>query len=576
MSTILKRIIMKNSSLKSLSALVVVAVLASGCGLGKMLKKYDDVKYTVTPEVLEVHGGRVPVKISATVPAKYFIKKATATFTPILKWDGGEAALKPITILGELAEGEGQKVSFTAGGSFSYVDTIDYKSAMKKSELFAQVELALGSKTAPLPDRMLTVGCITTSTRTRNDEALLFGADKYEKVTVLKKNAEIYYPIQSAVIPSKEMRSESIKALKAFIAQKFNTASVTITAWASPDGPEDLNEKISNDRTNSAYRYVKREMKKMKLNGADNDELYTKVSKGEYWDGFNKLVGASTIEDRQLILDIVNRHSDYSKREQEIKNLAVVYLTLANDILPLLRKADVVIGLYQPKKTDAEIDSLSIAKPDTLEVEELLYAATITKDWDKKLKIYTAASSVYPDDWRGYNNVAYVYMNQGKLGDAKTWLEKAAAKAADNATILSNQGVLAVWNGDLDKGKALYEDASSAGGDLSNNLGILHLRTGDYTAALEYFGSNCSYSSALTNVLVGNTEKAKAQGECAEKSAETSYLQAIIAARSGDASTMNAKLKEAIAGDASYRKDAMEDLEFKKFWESTDFKGAIQ
>jgi len=566
---------MKNSNLQSLSLLVVLAVLASGCGLGKMLKKYDDVKYSVTPEILEVHGGKVPVKITATVPAKYFIKKATATFTPVIKWEGGELALKPINVIGELAEGDGQKISFTAGGSFTYVDTIDYKTAMKKSELFAKVGLAMGTKTAELPDRLLTQGCIITSTRVGNDEDIQMGADKYEKETIISQKAEIFYPIQSAVIPSKQMRSESAKALNAFIGLKYPTKSVSITAWASPDGPEDLNDKISSDRTNSAFKYVKRALKKMKLDGADNDDLYTKISKGEYWDGFNQLVGASSIEDRQLILDIVNRHSDFAKREQEIKNLAVVYLTLANDILPMLRKAEITVNSLEPKKTDADIDSLAIAKPDSLDVEELLYAASRTEDWDKKLKIYTSASSVYADDWRGYNNVAYVYMNQGKLDDAKTWLEKAAAKEA-TAEVLSNQGVLAVWNGDLDEAKSLYEDASAAGGNMSNNLGILHVRTGDYTSALEYFGTNCSYNSALANVLSGVNDKAKSQGECAEKSAATSYLQAIIAARMSDAATMSAKLKEAVGGDAIYRKDAMSDLEFRKYWESSDFKAAIQ
>jgi len=566
---------MKNSKLKSLSSLVILAVLASGCGLGKMLKKYDDVKYTVTPNILEVHGGKVPVKITATVPAKYFVKKASATFTPILKWEGGEVALKSITILGEMAEGEGQRIGFTSGGSFSYVDTTDYQTAMKTSELFAKVGLAMGSKTLELPDRLLTQGCIITSTRVGNDEDVLIGADKYEKVTVVKKQAEIYYPIQSAVIPSKEMRSESTKALKEFIAQKWNTAHVSITAWASPDGPEDLNDRISGERTNSAFKYVQRELKRMKLVGADNDDLYTKISKGEYWDGFNELVAASSLEDKQLILDIVNRHADFAKREQEIKNLAVVYLTLADEILPLLRKADIVVGLYEPKKTDAEIDSLAMAKPDSLDAKELLYAATRTEDWEKKLKIYTSASTVYADDWRGYNNIACVYMNQGKLDEAKVWLDKAAAKQA-TAEVLSNQGVIAVWEGDFEAARSAYEDASTAGGNLSNNLGIFHLRTGDYTTALEYFGTNCSYNSALTNLVSGANEKAKAQGDCAEKSAATSYLQAIIAARLDDAETMSAKLKEAVSGDASYRKDALSDLEFKKYWESSDFKAAVQ
>ncbi|MBL4657191.1 MAG: hypothetical protein JKX73_04265 [Flavobacteriales bacterium] len=566
---------MKNSGLRSLSALVVLAVLASGCGLGKMLKKYDDVRYTVTPEILEVHGGKVPVRVTASVPAKYFLKKATATFTPVIKWEGGEAVMNPITIIGELAEGDGQKISFTAGGTFTYTDTIDYKTAMKKSELFAKVGLEMAGKTAELPDRLLTQGCIITSTRVGNDEDIMLGADTYEKETIISQKAEIYYPIQSAVIPSKEKRSESVKALGAFIKQKYATKSVSITAWASPDGPEDLNEKISGDRTNSAFKYVKGQLKRMKLEGADNDDMYTKISKGEYWDGFNQLVGASSIEDKQLILDIVNRHADYTKREQEIKNLAVVYLTLANDILPLLRKAEITVNSLEPKKTDAEIDSLAIAQPDSLDAEELLYAATRTEDWDKKMKIYTSASTVYADDWRGYNNVAYVYMNQGKSDDAKAWLEKASAKQASSA-VLSNQGVLAVWEGDLDAAGTKYEEASSAGGNLSNNLGILQLRKGDYTSALEYFGTNCSYNSALANTVVGNAEKSSAQGKCAEKSPATSYLQAIIAARAGDAGEMTTKLKEAIAGDANYRKDALTDLEFRKYWDSSDFKAAIQ
>ncbi|HIA36886.1 MAG TPA: tetratricopeptide repeat protein [Flavobacteriales bacterium] len=566
---------MRNSKLKSLSFIAVLAVIATGCGLGKMIKKYEEVKYTVTPEILEVHGGRVSVKISGKVPAKYFHKKATATFTPVIKWEDGELALNPITVIGEAAEGQGQKIGYGSGGTFTYVDTIPYKKAMKKSEVFAKVGLAMGSKTSELPDRLLTSACIITSTRVANDEDVMFGADKYEKETIITQKGEVYYPIQSAVIPSSEMRSASTKALKEFIANKYETRSVTITAWASPDGPEDLNLKISNDRTNSAFKYVQKELKRMKLEGADKDELYTKVSKGEYWDGFNQLVGASSIEDKQLILDIVNRHTDVNKREEEIKNLAVVYLTLAKDILPKLRKAEISINSLEPKKTDAEIDSLATAKPDTLDVEELFYAATLTEDLDKKLKIFESASQVYADDWRGYNNVAYIHMKKGNLDDAKAWLDKAKG-VSETAEVQNNYGVLAIWNGDLVEARGHYEASQSNGGNVSNNLGILHVRTGDYETALEYFGSDCSYNSALANLLNGDAEKAKDQGECAAATAATSYLKAIIAARMDDATEMGKNLKSAVGGNASYRKDAITDLEFSNFWDSMDFKGAIQ
>ena len=553
----------------------MVAIALTGCGLGKMIKKYGEVKYTVDPPILEVHADKVPVKISATVPAKYFIKGASATFTPVLKWEGGEVSLKPITVLGETAQGDGQKIKNASGGSFSYTDTIPYKPAMKKSELFAKVGLAMKSKTADLPERKLTVGCITTSTRVANDEDIRLGADKYVKESIISQEAEIYYPIQSAVIPQKEMTGGSMKTLKEFVAKKYITKNITITAWASPDGPVELNDKLSGDRSTSAFKYVQNELVKMKLDGAKNEELYSKVSKGEYWDGFNKLVGASNIEDRQLILDIVNRHSDVNSREQEIKNLAVVYLTLAKDILPKLRKADIAINSQEPKKTDAQIDSLSLAKPDSLDVEELLYAATLSQDLDKQLKIYESASNVYPDDWRGYNNVGYIYLKQGKLDEAKSWLEKAKAKNA-TAEVLSNLGVAAAWSQDYEGAIKNFEEAKSGGGNVSNNLGILNLRTGNYTTALEYFGSDCSYNAALSNLLLKNNDAAKTKSECAAKTAATAYLQAIIGARMGDAGMMSSSLKAAVGQDANYRREAMDDLEFSKFWENTDFKGAIQ
>jgi len=566
---------MRNSNIKAITYICLAALLFMGCGLGKMVKKYPDVKYTVTPDVLEVHGGKVPVTISGSIPPKYFHKKATVTFTPTLKFEGGEAAMKSTTLLGEAAEGEGQKIGYTTGGSFSYVDTIAYKDAMRKSELMAVVGAVMGSKTAEFDDRKLADGCIITSTRVANAEDVMLGADKYEKITILNQKAELYYPIQSSVIPSKEMRSESVKALKGFIKNKYVTKDVRITAWASPDGPEDLNDKISNDRTNSAFRYIKNELRRMKLEGAKNDSLYTKVSKGEYWDGFNQLVGASDIEDKQLILDIVNRHSDVIKREQEIKNLAVVFLTLAKDILPRLRKAEISINSYEPKKTDAEIDSLATAKPDTLDVEELLYAATLTEDGDKQMAIYTSATTAYPEDWRGYNNVAYLHLKKGDMEDAKAWLAKANEKGG-SAEVTNNEGVIAVWNMEYDKGKTLFEDAKSKGGDESNNLGILHLRIGDYPTALEYFSSTCSYNSALTNLVAKDNDKAKAQCECAEQNAATLYLKAIVGARTGDTAMMKDNLKKAVSADGSYRKEAMTDLEFAKYWESTDFKGAVQ
>jgi tetratricopeptide (TPR) repeat protein len=263
------------------------------------------------------------------------------------------------------------------------------------------------------------------------------------------------------------------------------------------------------------------------------------------------------------------------KREQEIKNLAVVYLNLAKDILPKLRKAEIVINSLEPKKTDAEMDSLAYAKPDTLDKEELLYAATLTEDVAKKLKVYTSAASIHADDWRGSNNVGAIELTNENLEVAKTSLDAANGIEA-TAEVLSNLGVHAAWSGDITEAMTSYDASRSAGGDVGNNVGILYVKLGDYDKALESFGATCTYNTALANTLAKDLDKAKAQCDCAEKSAATSYLKAVVGARMGDVAMMGEGLKDAVSQDATYRREAMDDMEFAKYWESTEFKSAIQ
>ncbi|PCH64730.1 MAG: hypothetical protein COC01_10635, partial [Bacteroidetes bacterium] len=418
-------------------------------------------------------------------------------------------------------------------------------------------------------------GVITTSERVKNDEDVLIGADKYVKETIISQESELFFPIQQATIPGREKSSKSMRALKDFAKLGYATKSINITAWASPDGPVELNDKLSNNRTNNTFTYVKRELKRLKLKDANNDDLYTKTSKGEYWDGFQQLVRNSDLEDKQLILDIVSRHDDATKREQEIKNLAVIYLSLAKDILPKLRKAQIVINSLEPKKTDAEIDSLAIANPDSLDAEELLYATTLTDDMKRKLKIYESYTKVYPDDWRGYNNIAYIHIMQGNFDEASASLEKAKEKKSA-AEVLNNIGVIAAWDKEYTQAQTNFEDAKSNGADEKNNLGILNIRMGDYAMALEYFAGSCSYNAALAELLTGSTDVAVQKLDCAEKSAEADYLSAIIGARTNNTEMMTSGLKKAIKQDASYRREAMTDLEFAKYWDSSEFKNAIQ
>ncbi|MFH1319292.1 MAG: tetratricopeptide repeat protein [Bacteroidota bacterium] len=567
---------MRNSSIKTLALIAGTAIFLTGCGLGKMIKKFPEVTKSVSPDPLETHGGKVAVTITGKFPASYFHKKATVTVEPVLKYEGGETPLKTMTLLGESVEGDGKKIGYASGGSFSHTDTIPYQEAMKKSDLVVTFSASLGTKTpVELGTDSLAKGTIITSTRVQNDEDVLLGGDKYVKENPITQKGEIFFPIQQAEITGKEKNSTSIKELKDFAKEGYTTKNIDITSWASPDGPIELNDNLSNNRAKNTFGYIKGELKKLKLEGAESDELYTKTSKGEHWEGFQKLVGASDMEDKQLILDIVGRHSDVNKREQEIKNLAVIYLKLAKDILPKLRKSEIIINSLEPKKTDAEMDSLAIAAPDSLDAEELLYAATLTEDMNKKLKIFESYTKVYPDDWRGFNNIAFIYMKQDNLEEASSFLITAKEKKM-TAEVLNNLGVISAWNKDYDQAKIYFEDAKSNGGDEGNNLGILHLKTGKYQEALEYFGNDCSYSAALTYLLIENTEQAIQKLDCEEKSASAFYLKAIAGARTGDSEMLTSNLKKAIEKDAFYRREAMVDLEFAKFWGTQEFKNAIQ
>ncbi|MBI2966785.1 MAG: hypothetical protein HYY40_03095 [Bacteroidetes bacterium] len=560
----------------SVLAIPAVALLLSGCGgLGKMVKKYKDVSYKVTPEILEAHGGKVGVKVDGTFPAKYFNKKATLTLTPVIKYEGGETPLKPITVEGEAVKGGG-KVIAVSGGSFSYVDTAMYKDAMKNCELVANVKVAIGTKSADLEVRKLAIGTIITSTRVAKEEVPLLGGDKYEKETYFNQDAEVYFPIQQSTIMEKEKNSQSVKALREFAKKGYPTKSITITAYASPDGPIDLNDNLSKGRGDNSVKYVQGELKKLKIPGADNSALYNVQSKGEYWDGFTKLVSASSIEDRQLIINIVNSHTDVDKREQEIKNLAVVYTKLAQDILPKLRKSEISVTALEPKLTDAQMDSLAIADPDSLKPEELLYAATLTTDLEKKKKIYESFTSLHTSDWRGPNNVAFIQLKQKNPAGAKTNLDKAKGLIANNGTILNNEGVVATWESDFEGGKTFYQSAKDNGADVSRNMGFYYLRKGQYLSALQYMGAECSYNVALAQLLQKNYDEAGKKLNCADQNGATHYLKAVLGARTNNVDMVITNLKKAVELDASYRQEALNDLEFAKYKDSADFKNAVQ
>jgi len=600
---------MKNTRLKILSALFLVSVLISGCGLSKMVKKYGEVKYEVTPNPMEVHGDKVAVTIKGRIPAGYFNKNAGVFIQPVLKYEGGSTNLKAFYLKGEKVQGEGTTINSKTGGSFTYNDVIDYKPEMNKSQLLCNPVAHLAKeplkesitrenaktmkKAVDLGDTKLADGLIYTSQRINPTGISLIAPDAYEKETVISKKATIYYLVDQSNLNLKielnktEQAKNALKELNDFIAKNWVIKNIDITAWASPEGEAKRNANLSTDRAKTANKYTEEQIdnflkslaKKTKTKFKDLKKVvqYNIQANGEDWDGFIASLEKSDIKDKNTMINVIKAQVDRDKREQEMRNMTVIFQQIEEKILPPLRRAEININFLEPKKTDEKIAVLSTKNADSLDNKELLYAATLTKDLNTQLKIYKSATTVYPQDWKGYNNAAYVLIAQGNATEAASYLEKANTLSPNNATVINNLGVTSLMKKDFKAAKSYFETAQKLGANQNYNLAVIMIKEGNYSGAVSSFGkTSCDYNVALANLLNGNNASATSAVDCAVKDAQTYYLAAVIAARSNNANMVYENLKNAIAKDATFRNQAKDDLEFAKFNKNAEFLNAIK
>jgi Flp pilus assembly protein TadD len=353
---------------------------------------------------------------------------------------------------------------------------------------------------------------------------------------------------------------------------------MNISAYASPDGELTLNTNLAENRAKEATKAMISlfKEKKMKLDSATKEGFYNKVTTAEDWDGFKKALEASAIADKELILRVLTMYPDGETREKEIKNLAATYTEVADKILPQLRRAVLTLNADEKSRSDEQITALAASTPDSLSVEEILYAATLTTDINTKLDIYKKGETKYANDWRTSNNVGYIYLMQNKLNEADEEFKKADALSANNPIIKNNMGIVARWKGDRAAAMELYKAAVSAGPEVSYNMGIVEIRNGNYAAAVSDFGSYNTFNSALAKLLSGATDDAMATiDKSTEKDAALSfYLKAIAGARQNKVDVVTNNLKAAIQKDASFKQMALEDAEFIKFRNDAEFKAA--
>ncbi|WP_068473836.1 tetratricopeptide repeat protein [Saccharicrinis aurantiacus] len=573
---------MKRSSINIFASLALVALLASCAGLNKMKGGASDVQYTVTPEVLEAHAGNVDVAISVKVPEKYMDKKAVIELTPVLKYDGGETVFPSKTVQGESVEGNNQVISYANGGQYSYTGTVPYNENMKVSELVVRIKATKGSKVAEFDDYKIADGVIATAELVKDKgAAVALGKDNFQRVINESKEAYVYFLIQQASLRGTELRKDEVAALKAFVkeskaAENINFKGAKVSAYASPDGPTDLNTSLSEKRQKASASYLTRELKRSKVDVSEEGFVTTKNTP-EDWEGFQEMMEKSSIQDKELILRVLSMYSDPEVREKEIKNMAEAYKAIADEVLPKLRRSQISVDVEVIGKSDEEIKELAASNPSELNVEELLYAATLTEDLDEQLSIYKSVNEVFPKSWRGHNDVAYILVKQDKLAEAKASLTKANEISANNPIINNNLGVIALREGDLAKAEEFFGAAAGAGPELDENLGIVSIHKGDYDAAMRYFGNSTSCNAALAKILATKYDAALSTLNAnTHEVGFKYYLKAIVGARTADNDLLFDSLRKAVKLDDSLKAAAAKDMEFGKFIEDATFKSIIQ
>ena len=549
--------------------MAMVVALFSSCSkkMGELSADY----FTVTPQVLEAVGGKVPATINGKFPEKYFNKKAVVEVTPVLKWNGGEAKGQPATFQGEKVEGNNQSISYKMGGSYTMKTSFDYVPEMAKSELYLEFKATIGKKEVTIPAVKIADGVISTSELVNNtlgNANPALGEDAFQRIIKEKHDANIMFLIQQANI-----RSSELKTAKEFNKEVANVneaankkiSNIEVSAYASPDGGVSLNTTLAENRENNTTKMLNKDLKKAKID-APIDAKYT----AQDWEGFQELVSKSNIQDKELILRVLSMYQDPAQREQEIKNISSVYKTLADEILPQLRRSRLTLNYEIIGKSDEEIAKLASSNPSELNVEELLYAATLTNDPAKQEAIYTQATKQFPNDYRAFNNLGKLAYQAGNVDKAESYFKKAASVNA-SPEVNMNLGLISLIKGDKAAAETYFGKAAGTK-ELGESMGNLYIAQGQYERAVNSFGDSKTNSAALAQILAKDYNKAKNTLANVERpDAYTDYLMAVLGARTNNSSMVTSSLKSAVAKDPSLAKKAATDLEFAKYFTNADF-----
>lgn len=553
------------------SLMLTLGVILFGTSCSSKFKPLSQSNFNVTPSPLETVGNQVPVTINGTFPEKWFNKNGIVTVTPILKYGNSELAGTPSSFQGEKVSGNRTTISNSRGGNFTMNSTFPYSPEMSSSELYLRFNTSIKNKRVTLPDLKVADGIIATSALADvRSTAPSVAPDGFQRIIKEAQEASIMFVIQQAALRQSELNKSDLSDWKRRVEQAFNDprqkVNVEVSAYASPDGGLSLNERLAAEREKNTSGYLEKELKKRNI----NTNVFARYT-AEDWEGFRQLVSASDLQDKDLILRVLEMYPDSETREREIKNISYVFEELATTILPQLRRSRIIANIEIVGKSDDEIMAAWKNNPKELTVEELLYASTLTNDDALKEQIYQYVTANFSSDYRGWNNIGTLFYKQGEYTKAAQAFERAAQMNASAPEVNMNKGLLAIMNNKPDEAQELLGRAAGADG-FDEAMGVYNMLQGNYNQAANAYGNSVSNNAGLAHLLVRDYNKAKQTLEAVEQpDATTAYLLAIIASRTNNFNDVVKNLRSSIALDRSFARKALNDLEFAKYLTNQEF-----
>ncbi|MFV0553884.1 MAG: tetratricopeptide repeat protein [Mangrovibacterium sp.] len=583
---------MNQSKFKSLLGLALTtAVLSSCAGLKSMQKKADDISYNVSPNPLEAKAGEVKANINGVFPEKYFAKKVTVVATPVLTTADGEVTFAPVTVQGEKVQDNNSVIAYKKGGDFVYSEAVPYTNSMRESILAIHITASKGSKSVDFAPVNIATGVMATAEMVVNKPQTIVGIqreenttgvydaniDPYQRIVPESYSADIMYLKNQANVRSSEQRKESIVGLEKYTKdvkadERKELKDVKVSAYASPEGGLDLNTKLSEKRKKSGTNVADRILKKSKLETSVFSDFTA-----EDWDGFQSLMEASSIQDKDLILRVLSMYTDPEVREEKIKSLGQVFTEVEDQILPQLRRSKITANIEVIGRSDDEILAQFKTDASQLNPAELIYGASLVETDSEKIAFYEALVKYYPNDWRGYNNIGVVYAQGGDYEKAKPYFVKAEQKSSSAVVVKNNLGACELADNKVADAKVLLGAASGAGAEVNYNEGIVAIKEGEYATAAKLLTGSNSVNEGIAKILNGDADGAlRALNNCDCPCWKVAYFKAVVAARMAKEAAVYSNLKDAVAASADAKKFIATDVEFAQYKESAEFKAIVK